>query len=119
MTTKVVYTDTDDEISITANTVEWNETLQKDELIPIPFIDNNASKMQILFADQDIDSTESSGMISFDNNGRIVLKLNTLTTVVKDRSYPAIIKVFDDEHPLGQTIVAPSREDSNLSLIFK
>ena len=119
MTTKVVYTGADDEISVTANIVTWDDVNKKDVVTPIPFVDNGTSKIEVSFADQVKDSVEHSDMISFDNTGNIVLKLNSLTTVVKNRSYPATVKVFDDTHPLGQTIIAPSREDSNLSLIFK
>ena len=119
MTTKTVYTGTNDDISITLGEDVWNEVEQKNDFVPISFIDNNTSKIEISFADQNINSVDNNEMILFNNDGEITLKINSLTTVVKDRTHPAIIKVFDPEHLDGQTPVAPNRPDSNLSLIFK
>ena len=118
MTTKTVYTGTNDEISVTANTSLWDEDLQKDVLTPIPFIDNGATKVEVSFSDQILNSIDNADMISFDNNGKLIFKFNTLVNVSKNRANEAIVKVFDVDHPLGQTIIAPTREDSNLSLVF-
>ena len=119
MTTKTIYIGTNDKISVTANTEVWDEANQKYTLVPIPFIDNETSKIQIEFADQVKNSTDDASIISFDNQGKISLSLGSLATVVKNRSHTAVVRAFDPEHPLGQTIIDPSRIDSNLSLIFK
>lgn len=119
MTTQTVFVGTNDEISITANTALLDEGTQTDVLTPIPFLTNGTTKIEISFSDQVKNSVDDAAMISFTDDGEIVLKLGSLATVVKDRSHPVIIRAFDPVHPLGQTIVAPSRTDSNLSLIFK
>lgn len=119
MTTKIVYVGADDEFEFIVSQKIWNETTQTYDLIPIDFVTNGVTKIDVAFGDQLINSTDDPTMVRFADGGKLWLKLGSINTMVRGRVYAVVSRAYDPIHPLGQTIIAPTRLHSSLNLNFK
>ena len=115
MIDETLFPDSDNEVVlILIDPTDLSDTDNYPNGKPYNFIERGVTLMELYVGCSKFSSATND--LTYDSNGRIIITIDNVTSLVRNIRHSSYIKVYDDSHPKGQFINDNKTDDSTLML---